>query len=72
MQSPRQRAKQRSLSQARNSFEQNVARSEQTNQDAIDDILLADNNLRDFLAYLIEPVDSLFESGFGSHPNIVG
>jgi hypothetical protein len=58
MQGARQRAQQRRLPKARHALEQNMARRQQADEHTIDYILLSDNNLRDFLPYLIEPGDS--------------
>ena len=54
MQHAAEGAQQRGLAEAGHAFEQNVAAGEQADQDAIDDVLLADDDLADFLAHLIE------------------
>ena len=54
MQDTAQRPQQSSLAQPRDAFEQHMAASQEANQDAVDDMLLADNDFADFLAHLIE------------------
>ena len=44
---------------------------EQANQNAIDNILLTDNDFRDFLANLIEPRNGQLQDGFGLHVTIL-
>ena len=50
MQHARQRAQQSGLAQARNAFEQHVSAGQQADQDAVDHVLLADDDLPDFVA----------------------
>lgn len=46
---------QRRFPKSRYAFQEDVSAGEQANQDAIDNILLTDNDFRDFFANLIEP-----------------
>ncbi len=52
MQHAAERAQQRGLAESRHSFEQHVAAGQQTDQHAVDDVLLANDDLADFLAHL--------------------
>ena len=54
VQDARQRAQQGGLAQARNAFEQHVSAGEQADQNAVDDVVLADDDFRDFIAHLSE------------------
>jgi hypothetical protein len=54
MQHAAEGSQQRGLAKARDAFQQNVAASQETNQDTVDNVLLADNDLANFLAHLIE------------------
>ena len=67
MQHASQRAQQRGLAQSRDAFQQNVSAREQTNQDAIHHILLADDDLGDFLSDLIQLRGGKLEGGIGGH-----
>ncbi len=51
---PRQGAQQGGLAEARDAFEQDVPAGHQTDQNAVNDIPLADDHFRDFVAYLGE------------------
>ena len=65
--STRQRAQQRGLAQPGNAFEQHVAAGQQADQDAFDDVVLADDDLADFLAHLIEMTGGELECRLGTH-----
>ena len=54
MQDAAQRSQQRGLAEAGHAFEQNMAAGEQADENAIDHVLLADDDLSDFVAHLIE------------------
>ncbi len=54
-----------------NAFQQHVAAGEQADQHAIDDVLLADDDLADFLAHLIEMTGGELECGLGTHDLIL-
>src|ERR1700733_1291596 len=54
MQYASERPQQSGLAEARDAFQQHVAASQEADQDPIDHMLLADNDLADFLAHLIE------------------
>ncbi len=47
----REGAQQGGLAQARHAFQQHVAAGEQTDQDAFDDVVLADDDLGDLTAH---------------------
>ncbi len=54
MQHARKRAQKGGLPESRNAFEQHMAAGEQADQNAVDHILLADDNLADFLTDPVE------------------
>jgi len=55
MQHPAERSEQRRLSQTRHTLEQNVAARDETNEHAVHDLMLTDDDLRNFLADAIQP-----------------
>ncbi len=63
----REGSQQRGLAEAGNAFQQHMAAGEQTDQDAFDDVILADDNFGDFAADSIEPLDRKLECRFSSH-----
>ncbi len=67
MQDAAERAQQGGLAEAGHAFEQNMAAGEQADQDAIDHVLLADDDLADFLAHLIEMTGGELECRLGTH-----
>src|SRR5258708_885217 len=71
VQHPRQRAKERSLSQPRSPFQQHMAAREQTDQHAIHYLLLTYNDLADFGTNAIELRGSELEGGLGLHQTIL-
>src|SRR6478672_10479079 len=71
MQRARQRTQKRGLAQPRHAFQKYVSTGKETDQDAFDDIVLADNDFGDFAANLIESVDCCLERRFGCHDIIV-
>jgi len=50
MQDAREGSQERGFAEAGDAFEKDVAAGEEADEDAIDDLLLADNNFADFLA----------------------
>ncbi len=62
-----QRAQQGGLAEARHSLQQNVAAGQQADQDAVDHVLLADDDFADFLAHLIEMTGGELKCGLGTH-----
>ena len=62
-----ERPQQGGLAEPGHAFEQNVAAGQQTDQDAVDDVLLADDDLADFLAHLIEMTGGELKCGLGTH-----
>ena len=67
MQHAGERAQQRGLAEARHAFEQHVAAGQQTDQNAIDHVLLADDDFADFITDPVELRGSELESGIGLH-----
>ena len=67
MQNAAERSEQRRLAEPRDAFQQNVAASQETDEHAIHHRLLANNDLSDFVAYLIEVAGSDLEWGVGWH-----
>ena len=67
MKNARKGSKQRRLAQAGNSFKKDVSAGEQTDQYAIDDILLPDNNFGNLLPNAIELRDGTLQKGFIRH-----
>ena len=60
-------SQQSSLAEAWNAFEQDVAARQQADQNAIDHLLLADDDLSDFGANLIEPASRELKCGVAWH-----
>ena len=71
MQNARQRAQQRSLPQAGHALEQYVTASQQTDENAVDDILLSYDDLRNFIANGVELAHRPFKSCIGAHESIL-
>ena len=71
VQHARKRPQQRGLAQARNAFEQHVAARQQADQHAIDDVLLADDDLSDFLADPVQLSRGELEGGIWLHRTIL-
>ena len=71
VQHARKRAQQRGLAQSGNAFEQHVAAGEQADENAVDDILLADDDLSDFLADPVELRGGELKGGIGLHPDYI-
>jgi hypothetical protein len=67
MQDAAERSKQGGFAEAGHAFEQDVAAGEEADEDAIDHLLLADDDLADFVAHLIEVAGGELESGVGPH-----
>jgi hypothetical protein len=67
----RECSEQRRFPESRYTFQQDVSPGEQANQDAIDDILLTDNDFRNFVANLIEPRNGQLQDGFRLHVTIL-
>ena len=67
MQHAGERAQQGGLAEAGNAFEQHVAAGEQTDQDAVDDVLLADDDLSDLVADLFEMAGGDLQGGICAH-----
>lgn len=59
MQHARQRPQKRRLAEARNALQQHMPSGEQADQYTIDDILLADNDLSNFLPDAVELANGL-------------
>ncbi len=54
MQNAGKRSQQGGFAESWNAFEEDVAAREEANEHAVDDFLLADDDLADFLAYTVE------------------
>ena len=65
MQNARQSPQQSRFAESRNALEQDVAAGQEADQDAIDHILLADDDLADLLADTIQSRYSLLQLAFG-------
>ena len=71
MEDAAQSPQQGGFAEARNAFEQNVAAPEEADEDAIDHVLLADDDFADFLAHLIEMTGGELNCGLGEHDLIL-
>src|SRR5262249_202149 len=67
LESARQRAQKGSLTEAGNALQKHMSPSQQTDQNALDDIVLPNDDFSDFAAYCIEAVYRQLERGFRSH-----
>src|SRR5271166_1470861 len=67
MQDAAERAQQRGFAESRHAFEQNMPPRQQADEDTIDHVLLADNDLADFLAHLIQMTGGKLKYGLGMH-----
>ncbi len=67
----RERPQKRGFTQSGYAFEQHMAARQQTDQYAIDDFLLADDDFSDFFADPVELRGGKLESGVGLHGNIL-
>lgn len=70
MEHTRQGAEQRGFAQAGYALQQHVSACEQADQDAVDDILLADDDLSNFLPDFIELADGFSGREFGGHGDL--
>jgi hypothetical protein len=59
------------FAEARDAFEQNVTSRQQADEDAIDHMLLADDDFTDFLAHLVEVTGGELDIGLGTHDLIL-
>ena len=71
LQRARQGAEEGSLAEARNAFEQDMPGGEEADEDAFDDVVLADNDFGDFSSNARQTFDGHIEGRFGSHLLIV-
>ena len=62
-----ERSKQSGFAQAGNTLKKNMTAGEKADENAIDHLLLADDDLADFAAHLIEVAGGKLEWGVGSH-----
>lgn len=71
MQHARQRPQQSSLAQSGHALQQHMAAGQQTDDYAVNDVLLANNDFADFGANLVETGDGLWKGDGLSHMSIV-
>jgi hypothetical protein len=65
MQDAAERSEKRGFAEARDAFEQYMAAGQKADENAIDHLLLADDDFADFAAHLIEVAGGDLESGVG-------
>jgi hypothetical protein len=67
MEDPGEGAEQGGFAETRDAFEQHVAAGDHTNQDAVDDLGLTDDDFADFLPDFVEVLDRLTEGAICRH-----
>jgi hypothetical protein len=71
MEDAAQSPQQGGFAETRNAFEQNVAACEEAYEDAINHMLLADDNFADFFAHLLKMTGGELNWGLGGHDLIL-